>query len=142
MALVECRASGRMPGMDQPLTGVRLRRTKFASSGWPACALLLLLLPCALSNSQVAGQIPGRAAAKPAAKSEAANLVIAPDLSAQLAKFKPVRMPYDSARLAPREQQMVAKLVEASQALESIYWRESDPEGLNVVSQQVVNIEA
>ena len=61
-----------------------------------------------------------------------ASLVIAPNLSAQLAKFRPVRMPFDSAHLTPRERQLAAKLVEACQFLESIYWRQSDPEGLRL----------
>jgi len=58
--------------------------------------------------------------------------VVAPNLSAQLAKFKPVRMPFDSSRLTSQEQLLVAKLVAACQFLESIYWRQSDPEGLKL----------
>ena len=54
---------------------------------------------------------------------------VAPDLNAQLAKFKPVRMPL-TAKLTPRERQMINKLVEACNDLESIYWRQSDPEAL------------
>ena len=60
------------------------------------------------------------------------NLVIAPDLMTELAKFKEVKMPFDSKGLTPREVQMVGKLVEACQYLESIYWRQSDPEGLDL----------
>ncbi len=60
------------------------------------------------------------------------DLVVAPDLIAEVAKFKPVRMPFDAAHLSAREQQMVGKLVEACQNLESIYWRQSDPEGLKL----------
>ena len=41
-------------------------------------------------------------------------------------------MLFDSSHLTAREQQMVGKLVEACQALESIYWRQSDPEGLKL----------
>jgi hypothetical protein len=69
---------------------------------------------------------------KTAAKLDTATLVVPPNLSTQLAKFKPVRMPFDSSRLTPRERQLVAKLVEACQSLESIYWRQSDPEGLKL----------
>src|ERR1700681_425713 len=54
----------------------------------------------------------------------------APDLAARLAKFRRVEMPFHSVGLTSREQQMVAKLVEASGYLEDIYWRQSDPEGL------------
>jgi hypothetical protein len=52
------------------------------------------------------------------------------DISAQLAKFRQVNMPFSAAGLSLREKQMVNKLVEASRDLESIYWRQSDPEGL------------
>jgi hypothetical protein len=58
--------------------------------------------------------------------------VIAADLQQEVAKFKPVRMPFDMARLSVRERQMMAKLVEACQNLESIYWRQSDPQGLQL----------
>jgi hypothetical protein len=63
---------------------------------------------------------------------DTSTLVVAPNLAAQLAKFKPVRMPFDASQLTPRERQMVGKLVEACQYLESIYWRQSDPEGLKL----------
>jgi hypothetical protein len=52
------------------------------------------------------------------------------DIGAQLAKFRRVNMPFSAADLSPREKQMVNKLIEASRDLESIYWRQSDPEGL------------
>jgi hypothetical protein len=52
------------------------------------------------------------------------------NLAAQLAKFRPVYMPFSTAGLSTREIQMVRKLVEAGQYLESAFWRESDPEGL------------
>jgi hypothetical protein len=55
---------------------------------------------------------------------------VAPDLADQVAKFQRVRMPFDSAKLSPRERQLVGKLVEACQFLEDIYWRQSDVEGL------------
>jgi hypothetical protein len=55
---------------------------------------------------------------------------VAPDLNDRLAKFRRVSMPFHSQGLTPREQSLVKKLVEASQYLEQIYWRQSDPEGL------------
>jgi hypothetical protein len=58
--------------------------------------------------------------------------VIAPDLAARLAKYKPVKMPFDSSHLSDREKQMVAKLVDAAGLLDCIYWRQSDPEGLKL----------
>ncbi len=58
--------------------------------------------------------------------------VIAPDLAARLAKYKPVKMPFDSSHLSDREKQMVAKLVDAAGLLDCIFWRQSDPEGLKL----------
>src|SRR5579859_7988102 len=55
---------------------------------------------------------------------------VSANLGSELSKFKKVSMPFRSAGLTPRERRMVLKLVEASQYLESIYWRQSDPEGL------------
>src|SRR5262247_2910856 len=52
------------------------------------------------------------------------------DLDQRLAKWQPVKMSFDSSGLSPRERQMIQKLVEASQYLDSIYWRQADPEGL------------
>jgi hypothetical protein len=70
--------------------------------------------------------------AKSRVQSVARNLDIAPNLMEELAKFKPVQMPFDPAQLTDREQQMLGKLIEACQDLESIYWRQSDPEGLKL----------
>ena len=66
------------------------------------------------------------------ATSVAAPLGVAPDLDARLAKIKPVEMPFDHAGLSEREQQMVAKLVDAANCIERIYWRQSDPGGLQL----------
>jgi len=60
------------------------------------------------------------------------KLVVAPDLSARVAKFKPVHMPFNSQGLSAREIKMVKKLVDASGLLDCIYWRQSDPEGLKL----------
>ena len=59
-----------------------------------------------------------------------ANLHVAPDFAQRLAKFHRVQMPFRTAGLSAREQQLVRKLVQACGYLESIYWRQSDPEGL------------
>jgi hypothetical protein len=53
-----------------------------------------------------------------------------PDLAQRIARFKPVRMPFDGGGLGAGERQVVDQLVIASRALESIYWRQSDPTGL------------
>ena len=61
------------------------------------------------------------------------QLSISPqELAAELAKFKPVKIPFDQSHLTDREKQMVAKLVDAAGLLDSIYWRQSDPEGLKL----------
>ena len=59
-----------------------------------------------------------------------ANLQVVPDLSQRVAKFRRVQMPFRTTSLSAREIQLVHKLVEASGYLESIYWRQSDPEAL------------
>src|SRR6202011_2054023 len=61
-----------------------------------------------------------------------ANLKVAPDPPQRLARFRRVQMPFRAAGLSAREQQLVHKLVEACGYLESIYWRQSDPEGLTL----------
>jgi hypothetical protein len=62
--------------------------------------------------------------------SVAAPLGVAPDLDARMAKFKPLDMPLNRSGLSARELHLVQKLVHASNAIEQIYWRQSDPEGL------------
>jgi hypothetical protein len=52
------------------------------------------------------------------------------DVAAQLSKFKRVQMGPATAGLSTREKQLVQKLVDASRYIESIYWRQSDLEGL------------
>lgn len=54
------------------------------------------------------------------------------NLAVQLAKFRPVRMPFSTKGLSTGEVRMVRKLVESGQFLESAFWRESDPEGLRI----------
>src|SRR2546430_7612550 len=68
-----------------------------------------------------------------AAKSGApANLKGAADPSQRLPRFGRVQMPFPASGLSAREQQLVHKLVEACGYLESIYWRQSDPEGMTL----------
>ena len=61
-----------------------------------------------------------------------ANLKVAPDLAERVKKFRRVEMPFHAAGLSAREQQMIRKLVDACGYLESIYWRQSDPEALTL----------
>jgi hypothetical protein len=99
----------------------------FALSGY---ILFFILLPATFG---VAQQKKNRVMTGSAAKGGApANLQVAPDLEQRLAKFRSVQMPFRTAGLSVREQQLVGKLVEACGYLESIYWRQSDPEGLTL----------
>src|SRR5437870_11435894 len=65
----------------------------------------------------------------PAVDAAAMLKTAAPDLPKRIARFKPVRMPFDAAGLSANERQMIDQLVVASRALESMYWRQSDPVG-------------
>jgi hypothetical protein len=58
--------------------------------------------------------------------------LMASDLDRILEKWRPVKMPFNKEAYSPSEQQLIAKLVEASQHLEEIYWRQSDPEALHL----------
>jgi len=60
----------------------------------------------------------------------AALRTVAPDLTARLARFKVVQMPFNPAGLTMPERQMIDQLVIACRYLESMYWRQSDPDGL------------
>ena len=95
---------------------------------WVLVLVFLLLMPSFASAQQKKRVMTGSAAKSGAA----ANLKVAADLSQRLAKFRRVPMPFPGAGLNSREQQLVHKLVEACGYLESIYWRQSDPDGLTL----------
>ena len=61
-----------------------------------------------------------------------AGMQVAPDLDQRLARFRRVRMPFQSAGLNAREQKLVNKLVDASRYLDEIFWRQIDPEALTL----------
>jgi hypothetical protein len=73
----------------------------------------------------------GRAATGPISS----KMVVVSDLDARLAKYKTVRMPFSAKGLTPGERQVIEKLVQASQYLEDIFWRQSDPEALQLYRQ-------
>src|SRR6516162_7940146 len=52
------------------------------------------------------------------------------DINERLGRWQQVKMPFNSSGLSERELQMIHKLVAASQYLDNIYWRQSDPEAL------------
>src|SRR5262252_1732451 len=92
---------------------------------------LLVFLLAGCINQNVYPQAGRRAEAKP--KTTAECVIREPihgDLAGQVAKFKLVAMPFSVVGLSPQEQKLAYKLVEAAQSLESIYWRQSDPKGL------------
>src|SRR5580698_1773956 len=100
---------------------------RFISQYW-LVVLFVVLISALCVAQQKARTMTGSAAPGGAP----ANLKIVPDLAERLAKFKRVQMPFRTAGLSVREQQLVRKLVEACGYLESIYWRQSDPEGLTL----------
>jgi hypothetical protein len=76
----------------------------------------------------------GRRAEPPQKPAEKCGIheVIHEDIPAQVAQFKLVSMPFSVTGLSEQERKMVYKLVEASRLLDSIYWRQSDPRGLDL----------
>jgi len=64
-----------------------------------------------------------------AKQAEPANVKVAPDLARRVARFRSVQMPLPPG-LTVKERKLAGKLVEACQSLESIYWRQIDPEAL------------
>ena len=96
---------------------------------WTQLAAVALVFIAAIA---IGAQQSPPAKTKTSAQTTSQKLVVAPNLMEELAKFKPVEMPFDSAKLTPREKQLVEKLVEACQHLEEIYWLQSDPEGLKL----------
>jgi len=57
---------------------------------------------------------------------------VVPDLTERLAKYKTVEIPFEKSKFSARELQMIDKLVEASRDLGNIFWRQSDPAGLEL----------
>src|ERR1700677_2693723 len=85
-----------------------------------------------LAANQHSAAAPHSAAATTANSAPSAKPYLVPDLAERVAKFKLVRVPFNSAGLTAREKQMIDKLVDASGLLDCIYWRQNDPEGLKL----------
>ncbi len=106
---------------------------------WLLITILIagLLVPAAAQTKKRHSK--KKAAKEPAAKSvppaRSATWKVAPDLDRRLARFQAVNMPFNQQGLSPKEVQLVNKLVEACRYLDSIYWRQSDPEGLSLLQQ-------
>lgn len=73
-----------------------------------------------------------RGASRTSGQSVSAHMQVVPDLEQRLARFRQVHMPFDASGLTAREQKMVAKLVDACRYLDDIYWRQVDPDGLEL----------
>lgn len=92
---------------------------------WLASVLAVAL---AISVEAQRGSAP--AADLPTVDAAAMLKTAKPDIAQRIARFKPVRMPFVPTGLSASERQMIDRLVIASRALESMYWRQSDPVGL------------
>jgi hypothetical protein len=90
---------------------------------------LFLLLVCSFTHNLPAQRKRELMIGSAAKQAEPANVKVAPDLARRVARFRSVRMPLP-AGLTVKDRKLVGKLVEASQYLESIYWRQIDPEAL------------
>jgi hypothetical protein len=93
---------------------------------------ILAVFGAAAAVSGLSSRLSAAGASQSQAVSGTTKLVVAPDLSARVAKFKLVHMPFNSQGLSAREIKMVKKLADASGLLDCIYWRQSDPEGLKL----------
>jgi hypothetical protein len=92
-----------------------------------------IVVLCLTTSAALISCKPAEKASAPAKiASIAAPLGVAPDLDARLAKFKAIEMPLNRGALSPKEVQLVQKLVQAANSIESIYWRQSDPDGLSL----------
>ena len=65
------------------------------------------------------------------------KLISRPDLERRLARWRPVKMPFDASGLTEREKGMIGKLVESCRYLDDIFWRQSDPAGLKLYKSLV-----
>src|SRR5271156_3342832 len=114
-----CRANSGLSYSKQRMATTITRHTKWGSVPRFSVCFFLLSAVVAIFAAAAFPQSPQ----KP---------VIATDIAARLAKFKPIKIPFDSSNLTDREKQMVAKLVDAAGLLDCIYWRQSDPDGLKL----------
>jgi hypothetical protein len=100
-----------------------------AIPGWRAW--LLIVLGCvSYGSAQTKHRVMTGSATRGA---QSANMKVAPDLEARLRRFRTVSMPFTSDLwMTMRDRKLVEKLVDASQYLEDIYWRQIDPDSLTL----------
>jgi hypothetical protein len=108
----------------------RANRHDYGFASFLAAMFILVLAPAMWTAPDQSSTTMTHAPAVHARASSA--LVVAPDLAARVAKFKPIHISFDSTALSEREKKMVDKLVDAAGLLDCIYWRQSDPEGLKL----------
>ncbi len=94
-------------------------------------AFLLFVFVIFMAISTSAQKTRGLLVGTAAKSAEPANVKVVPDLARRLARFRSVQMPLRT-DLSANERMMVHKLVEACQSLESIYWRQMDPDALSL----------
>jgi len=87
-------------------------------------AILFFMTPVAAQKNH---HFMTGSAAKGAAST---GMHVVPDLDRRIAKWQKVRMPFRTKGLTPKQIRMVGKLVDACRALDEIYWRQNDPDGL------------
>lgn len=107
--------------------GTRLLKSPVSILRSLSAALLISSLLIAQSTQKKTGSVAHHGTSK-----FAKPPYVVPDLAERLAKYKRVVIPFDKSKLPPRELQMVGKLVDASQYLDDIFWRQNDPEGLEL----------
>src|SRR3984893_19575911 len=93
-----------------------IKNCDYFSARWALVLVFLLLMPTFATEQRKKRVMTGSAAKSGAP----ANLKVTADLAHRLAKFRRVPMPFRTADLSAREQQLVRKLVEACG-----YWRVS-----------------
>ena len=99
--------------------------TRTSKLGALLCLLFVTFMPISTFAQKKRGLLIGTAAKS----AEPANVKVVPDLAKRVARFRSVEMPLRT-DLSANERKMVDKLVEGCEYLESIYWRQIDPEAL------------
>src|SRR5581483_9648324 len=110
------------PRANQMRKGARKRLLLESARMSKQGVFVLLLFVSLLGSARLEGQLQHTSSRGP----RSAGMHVAADLKGRLAKFREVQMPFQSAD--PTEKKVIAKLVEASRHLESIFWRQVDPE--------------
>jgi hypothetical protein len=88
-------------------------------------AVTVMSTSTSAQNQKNRGLLVGTAAKA----AEPANVKVVPDIAKRVARFRQVDMPLPK-DLTANEQKMVGKLVDACQYLDSVYWRQIDPDAL------------